>query len=164
MTGRAHVSRPEPANSAPDGHTGKARAKPQDTVTDDTRTDPALLGRALLDRYGGLWLLVGEEQRYRCGVVTPSCRDQFEADRGPVREVMLVSPAAVRVLDAARDLAAAARANVKLPIMGTLDRAQRLQDAEREVCAAVDTLEAPADPTQRTMTPMAHPGVGDGVR
>jgi uncharacterized protein (DUF433 family) len=66
-------------------------------------------------------------------------------------------PAVARVLDAARELAAAARANVKLPIIGTLNRAQRLQDAERAVCAAVDALEDPA----AQVVPLAdHPAVG----
>ena len=159
-------------------------------MTEQTTRDPAILGRALLDKDDALWPLVGEEHSYRCGVITPSYRDRFEAEHGPLREVLLVPPAAARVLDAAREWRRiradrSTRARAYLDACRTLAAAVDALDDDHppepgpdwgvstaEAEAAVpalgaalraSALDAPADPPESAATPPADPDPGDGT-
>jgi uncharacterized protein (DUF433 family) len=79
-------------------------------------------------------------------VITPSYRDRFEAEHGPLREVLLVSPAAARVLDAAREMAGALRLVAAL--------GEPLSGPGAALVAADDLPE-------RAATPPADPDPGD---
>ena len=119
-------------------------------MTDQTARDPAILGRAWLDGSRRLWWPDGSGW-WRVGHTDHTSEMLAEEYGGG--EVLLVSPAAVRVLDAAREWRRlrsdrSIRATAYLP-------------ACRELAAAVDALDGPADLTERAATPPAAPDPGD---
>lgn len=116
---------------------------------------PGILGRALLDNVDVLWRVSDEFSVKTGGLVCQ--REYVERYYGPVREVLLVSPAGGRVLDAAVGWRAAARARTGL--VGPYNRAVIALDAAVDAMIGDRLAPAPvaADLTARGRCGVATP-------